>query len=143
MIQLSPRLVLAVLALFLLALSGLACDRRHSPTEVVLCSSLDGGWEEVANNPCLGTDTRRAALTLRQTGCTVFAASAGLQADVTLALSRPDRAAVSLTFFGCSGSAKGTAEVSGHRIDGEFEGTISGPHPYCCGNVKGTFLWLR
>ena len=127
--------------LFLVAILGLACDRHHSPTELVLCPSLDGGWEEVADNSCLGT--RRAALVLKQTGCTVFASSAGLQADVTLALTRPDRGEVTLSFFGCSGTAKGTADVSGDRIDGRFEGTISGPHPYCCGNVKGSFLWLR
>ena len=50
---------------------------------------------------------------------------------------------MNLTFPGCTGSARGTATVNGHRIDAQFQGTISGPHPYCCGNVRGSFLWVR
>jgi len=141
MIQL-PRRPLPLIAATLLAILGLSCDRYHrGPTEVVVCPSLDGGWEEVANNPCLGT--RRSALLLRQTGCTVVSSSAGLQADVTVALSSPDRASVNLTFFGCSGTARGTATVTDHRIDASFSGTITGSDPHCCGNVRGTFLWVR
>ena len=140
-ILLPRRSLSAGLAVFLLALAFLACDRRHLPTEFVACPDLAGGWEEVADSSCLGT--RRAALSLRQTGCTVFASCAGLQADVTLALSNPDRAKVSLNFFGCTGTATGTASVDGHKVDAEFEGTISGSGPNCCGHIKGTFLWLR
>jgi hypothetical protein len=140
-IQLPRRSLSAGLAVFLFALSLLACDRRHLPTEFVACSDLSGGWEEVADSTCLGT--RRASLLLRQTGCTVFASSAGLQADVTLALADIDRAKVSLTFPGCQGTATGTASVNGHKVDAQFEGTITGPGPGCCGHVKGTFLWLR
>jgi hypothetical protein len=144
MILLQRRFASASLILFLLSLAAilaLACDRNHTPTEFVACPSLDGGWEEVADSSCLGM--RRSSLTLKQTGCTVFASSAGLQADATLALTSPDHGGVSLTFFGCSGTVKGTANVSDHRIEGQFEGTISGPSPTCCGHVKGTFLWLR
>jgi hypothetical protein len=141
MFQLPRRSVSAGLAAFLLALSLLACEHHHLPTEFVACSDLAGGWEEVADSSCLGT--RRASLLLKQTGCTVFASSAGLQADVTLALSEQDHGKVSLNFFGCTGTATGTASVNGHRIDAQFEGTISGAGPSCCGHVKGTFLWVR
>ena len=79
----------ALLAACLLALSGFSCYRHHGPTEVVACSALAGSWEEVADNSCLGTG-RRSSVSLRQTGCTVFASSSGLQADVTLALSEHD-----------------------------------------------------
>jgi hypothetical protein len=141
-IQLPRRSVSAGLAAFLLALSFLACDRHNRlPTEFVACSDLAGGWEEVADSSCLGT--RRASLSLRQTGCTVFTSSAGLQADVTLALSEQDHAVVKLTVPGCTGTATGTASIQGHKIDGQFEGTINGAGPSCCGHVKGTFLWLR
>ena len=142
MFRLSRWSLAALLAACLLALSGFSCYGHHGPTEVVACSDLAGSWEEVADNSCLGTG-RRAAVSLRQTGCTVFASSSGLQAEVTLALSERDQADVNLTFPGCTGSARGTATVNGHRIDAQFQGTISGPHPYCCGNVKGSFLWVR
>src|SRR5262249_26210293 len=107
----------------------------------VVCRDLSGGWEEVAESTCI--PTRRSALLLKQTGCTVFGSSAGLQADVTLALDEHDRATAQLNFFGCSGTVTGTATVSGREIDAQFEGTISGSDPHCCGHVKGTFLWLR
>src|SRR4051812_27019267 len=142
MFHLPRRSLWAALAACVLALSGLACYRHHLPTEFVACSDLAGSWEEVADNSCLGNN-RRSSLSLRQTGCTVFASSTGLQAEVTLALSDHDRAVVNLTFPGCTGSAKGTASVNDHRVDAQFEGNISGPHPYCCGNVKGSFLWVR
>src|SRR4051812_43187711 len=96
MFQLPRRSLSAGLAAGLLALSGVACYRHHLPTEFVACQDLAGGWEEVAETSCLST--RRASLSLRQTGCTVFASSPGLQADVTLALSEHDRADVNLTF---------------------------------------------
>ncbi|HZF11805.1 MAG TPA: hypothetical protein VFE33_23710 [Thermoanaerobaculia bacterium] len=141
MFQLPRRSLWAGLAAGLLALSGLACYRHHLPTEFVACPDLSGGWEEVADSSCLGT--RRSSLSLKQTGCTVFASSAGLQADVTLALDERDRATARLNFFGCTGSVSGTATFNGHEVNGEFEGTTSGPQSSCCGHVKGTFRWLR
>src|SRR5437016_1896901 len=133
MFQLPRRTLSMGLAAGLLALSGLACYRHHLPTEFVACPHLSGSWEDVAETSCLST--RRSSLSLRQTGCTVFASSPGLQADVTLALSEHDRAEVNLTFPGCTGSARGTATVSDHRVDAQFEGNLSGPHPYCCANM--------
>jgi len=137
-----PFAVAAALGAGLLALSGFACYRHHTPTEFVACPDLSGGWEEVADSSCLGT--RRASLSLRQTGCTVFASSSGLQADVTLALDDRNSAKVQLNFFGCTGTVNGSATIfNGHEVTGQFEGTTSGPQSNCCGHVRGTFRWLR
>ena len=127
--------------LLTLALAVFGCSDHSTPTELhPSCQNIAGSWEEVSDTTCNGT--RRSFVVVTQSACSFEVDDASLQAHVSGVITGAT-ASVTLTWFGCTGSAQGTATLQPDAVSGTFSGASNGTSAWCCGPVSGTFRWVR
>ncbi len=113
--------------------------REDTSTAPKSCPYLSTVYAGEFDDSCGGVVHADAIPT--QAGCAVTVYSPAARAAFNVVLATPTTGTVAVNFTdGCSGTASGTAEISGGILSGEYSGTSEGG-PGCCppGPVSGTF----
>ncbi|MBK9089732.1 MAG: hypothetical protein IPL90_12060 [Holophagales bacterium] len=111
----------------------------HSPTEPS-CRQVSGTWDASFVNSCGGSGS--GVVVVAQVGCNFEALIPGFGGGNVAGQIEGDRASFTLYFsYPCSGSATGTATITGSTLHGTYSGGATGFG--CCNPVTGSFTLTR
>lgn len=110
-----------------------------SPTEAS-CRQVSGAWDASFVNSCGGSGS--GVVVVAQVGCNFEALIPGFGGGNVAGQIEGDRAVFTLYFsYPCSGSATGTATITGSTLHGTYSGGATGFG--CCNPVTGSFTLTR